>query len=261
MRSVLSRCSLVAMVVFLFAVCFAAHSAAAPPQAIIKNFPGNNSQQVMLPAIPGPGAKHVKLAAGPKQPPGSPAGLKLPSQADWIMGYTRAGVNAYRSIKGMRNGVPRRGTPRGKYPAYPGYTGPYYPRQHPRNPWLPDPDAWDHHGPVGSPPTPQAPPENPWPITADRPGSIHEIDASFDRSRASAIVNPKENGVVLRYVLDGKEIELPPGHYQNLGLGHAWTVEFDRGGSLGKHRYSITNGLFEFTPTSEGWQLFQQKSN
>ena len=177
------------------------------------------------------------------------------------MGYTRAGVNAYRSIKGMRNGVPRRGTPRGKYPAYPGRPRPHYPPYDPHRPWTPDPHAWDHRDPGSPPPASEAPPENPWPLAADRPGVIEKIDPSFDPAKASAIVNPQETGVVLRYLLNGKEIELPPGHYQNLGFGRTWTVEFDRGGSQGKHRYSIGNGLFEFTPTPDGWELFHKKPN
>ena len=74
-------------------------------------------------------------------------------------------------------------------------------------------------------------------------------------SRGIALVNPAENGVTLRFRIDGTVRQLPPGARQELNHSTARIIEFDRGSSFGLARYRLTEGDYYFRLTDTGWGL------
>lgn len=72
--------------------------------------------------------------------------------------------------------------------------------------------------------------------------------------------NPAGSKVKLAYVLDdSREGEIAAGETQKLMEQGRYTISFDRGGKHGTARYTITEGLYEFTMTDHGWELYRQK--
>jgi hypothetical protein len=72
--------------------------------------------------------------------------------------------------------------------------------------------------------------------------------------------NPAGSKVKLAYVLDdSREGEIAAGETQKLMEQGSYTISFDRGGKHGTARYTITEGLYEFTMTDHGWELYRQK--
>jgi hypothetical protein len=73
------------------------------------------------------------------------------------------------------------------------------------------------------------------------------------------IRNPVEPGAQLSYTIDARHAyDIAPGASQLLDTKGSYLVEFDRGGDFGRARYTITEGLYEFTPTDRGWELYRQ---
>ena len=104
-------------------------------------------------------------------------------------------------------------------------------------------------------------------------GSTVVIDRSYSRpvtryvERAPApysgpgvtIRNPAEPGAQLSYTIDSRHVyDMAPGQMQQLATKGSYLVEFDRGGEFGRARYTITEGLYDFTPTDRGWELYRQ---
>jgi len=72
--------------------------------------------------------------------------------------------------------------------------------------------------------------------------------------------NPAVGKVKLTYLLDdSREEEIGAGETQKLTEKGSYIVSFDRGGDHGTARYTISEGLYEFTMTSHGWELYRQK--
>lgn len=152
-----------------------------------------------------------------------------------------------------------------KHPGPSSHPGPH-PGPHPTP--HPQPDHWPHHRPVYIYPytsyytpgytydysysqpapvvtAPATPPSNPLPPTAAGAAGIQ-------------IVNPAQTGVPLTYTLNGTQYTIRPGETQNLQLDRSWTIEFDRGGQFGAARYDLAPGVYAFSPTARGWELYQQ---
>jgi len=71
------------------------------------------------------------------------------------------------------------------------------------------------------------------------------------------ILNPASNTATLSYTLDGQPHTIAPGSSQDLVMDHPWVIEFSRGGNFGQARYGLESGLYTFTSTDHGWELFQ----
>jgi hypothetical protein len=72
--------------------------------------------------------------------------------------------------------------------------------------------------------------------------------------------NPAGSKVTLSYLLDdSQEQEISAGETQKLTAKGSYIVSFDRGGDHGSARYTITEGLYQFTMTDHGWELYRQK--
>ena len=74
------------------------------------------------------------------------------------------------------------------------------------------------------------------------------------------------NGVLLtnaaslpvNYTVNDQHFMLQPGYKQALPDGNAWTVAFDKGGSAGAARYSLSTGTYSFTADADGWELYKK---
>ena len=74
------------------------------------------------------------------------------------------------------------------------------------------------------------------------------------------IRNPAGSQVKLLYLLDdATEGEIASGESQKLAEKGSYVISFDRGGNHGSARYTITEGLYQFTMTDHGWELYRQK--
>jgi len=60
---------------------------------------------------------------------------------------------------------------------------------------------------------------------------------------------------------DARRIRIEPGETQRLMDEGQFVVSFDRGSDFGPARYTIHEGLYEFTPTDHGWELYRQKAD
>ena len=70
------------------------------------------------------------------------------------------------------------------------------------------------------------------------------------------ITNPAASGATLSYVLNDVTYSIPPGYSQNLTLDRSWVISFSRGGNFGPARYGLEPGLYTFTNTDHGWELY-----
>ncbi len=59
------------------------------------------------------------------------------------------------------------------------------------------------------------------------------------------------------FAIDGVTYKVASGPPQQLAVTSASEVTFDRGGSLGNQRYSLSAGAYEFRPTDAGWALYK----
>ena len=88
-----------------------------------------------------------------------------------------------------------------------------------------------------------------WPQTTINPAPVTTAPAE--------VVNPPQNGVPLSFMVNGQSYTVPPGTTQNLTISPGQTISFDRGNGQGTTTYSLSPGVYTFTPASQGWELFQ----
>ncbi len=190
--------------------------------------------------------------------PAAAQGLKLPTTWDYVQGFTKGGIDAWNAVQSVRG---RRGAtrvnPNSRHPSRRGMNhppvDPLY-SQH-FDPHYVPPGHYERPLPENAPH--RDPDAHRFPDTHRVPGDIRPIEEWFADLPGGAIVNLEEHGAVMRYRLNGRDWELPPGHYQDLGLSRRWVIEFDRGGHFGHARYAVGRVKYTFTPTEHGWELFQ----
>ena len=71
-------------------------------------------------------------------------------------------------------------------------------------------------------------------------------------------MNPARTGVPVNYTLNDVRCTMAAGYQQKLPGERAWIIEFDRGGSFGTARYSLTPGKYAFAVTERGWDVFRR---
>jgi hypothetical protein len=93
-------------------------------------------------------------------------------------------------------------------------------------------------------------------------GSYAEPPVPAAPAAAATIVlsNPAENRVTMPFLLNSQTAELQAGQYVELPTDRAWELKFDRGEGFGVACYSLTDGLYKFTHTRQGWELVQEES-
>lgn len=73
------------------------------------------------------------------------------------------------------------------------------------------------------------------------------------------ITNPATNNVTLSYTLDGNAYTIAPGYSQELREDRAWEIQFSRGENMDQARYGLQSGLYSFTSTDHGWELYRSE--
>jgi hypothetical protein len=95
-----------------------------------------------------------------------------------------------------------------------------------------------------------APPSNPLPS--------NPLPSTGAGAANIQIVNPVQTGIALTYTLNGTQYSIRHGETQNLPSDRTWMIEFDRGGQFGSARYNLAPGVYTFSPTDRGWELYQR---
>jgi len=100
-------------------------------------------------------------------------------------------------------------------------------------------------------PAPAYPVVSESPVTAYTPAPINPAPAIV----LVAVLNPEGTGATLTFTIAGKRYELSPGMRQDFQVLGTRTIEFDRGESFGTATYRLSEGLYTFKATDEGWDL------
>ena len=69
------------------------------------------------------------------------------------------------------------------------------------------------------------------------------------------IRNPKESAATIYYLVDGDVHSLKPGDSEQITSPGTHVVMFDRGGNFGTAKLELTEGVYTFAVTPEGWSL------
>jgi hypothetical protein len=73
------------------------------------------------------------------------------------------------------------------------------------------------------------------------------------------ISNPATNQATLSYTLDGVAYTIAPGHSQDFREDRAWVIQFSRGANLDQAQYGLQSGVYSFTSTDRGWELYRSE--
>jgi hypothetical protein len=73
------------------------------------------------------------------------------------------------------------------------------------------------------------------------------------------LANPQDDPV--SYTLNGARYDMSPRYSQKLTSKPSWLLEFDRGGSFGTARYTLTQGTYKFVATERGWDVVKDAGN
>jgi len=65
----------------------------------------------------------------------------------------------------------------------------------------------------------------------------------------------------VHYNINNHPFSIKPNYTQTLPGGKVWVVVFDRGGSFGQAKYTLSEGTYKFTLTEKGWDLFKHSFN
>ena len=74
------------------------------------------------------------------------------------------------------------------------------------------------------------------------------------------IVNAESTGAGVAFAIDGVARQAAAGSRQELAVSPDSNITYDGGGSLGRRRYSVSPGVYEFRSTAEGWALYKLAS-
>ena len=73
------------------------------------------------------------------------------------------------------------------------------------------------------------------------------------------ITNPAANRMTLSYTLDGNAYTISPGYSQEFREDRAWAIQFSRGANMEQAQYGLRSGLYSFTSTDHGWELYRSE--
>jgi len=90
---------------------------------------------------------------------------------------------------------------------------------------------------------------------------IHPVGVYYATNLAPAteilLVNPAANQVTMKYTLNGGAVRLLPSG-SAVAIHRESVVSFDRGGTIGWGRYSLTCGVYKFVPANGAWTLVRE---
>lgn len=91
-------------------------------------------------------------------------------------------------------------------------------------------------------------------------GQPNQTAASESETRTVRIHNPKRNGGVVHYLVNGAAFSLSPGQGQELSFDAPVEITYDGGGDFGERRLMVRSGVFVFDVSAQhGWQLKQKQ--
>jgi hypothetical protein len=102
----------------------------------------------------------------------------------------------------------------------------------------------------------------------DSTGPHHEAGPNTGKTADAAtkfsggpisIINPATNNTTLTYSLGGDAFTIPPGYRQNFHEDRAWAIRFSPGANRDEVQYRLHSGLYTFTDTNHGWELYHSK--
>jgi hypothetical protein len=105
-------------------------------------------------------------------------------------------------------------------------------------------------------------------LTPSSTGIHHEAGPNTGKTADAAtkpsggpisIINPAKNTATLSYSLGGDAFTIPPGYRQNFHEDRAWAIRFSPGVNRDDVRYRLHTGLYTFTSTDHGWELYHSK--
>ena len=67
----------------------------------------------------------------------------------------------------------------------------------------------------------------------------------------------RAGGGRIAFAIEGVAHQAPAGSRQDLAVAPDSNITYDGGRSLGRRRYLISPGLYEFRSTAEGWALYK----
>ncbi len=92
------------------------------------------------------------------------------------------------------------------------------------------------------------------------PNTGKTADAAIEFSGGPiSISNPATNTATLSYSLGGVAFTIPPGYHQNFRNDRAWAIRFSPGANRDEVQYRLHTGLYTFTSTDHGWELYHSK--
>jgi hypothetical protein len=74
-----------------------------------------------------------------------------------------------------------------------------------------------------------------------------------------SIINPATNTATLSYSLGGGAFTIPPGYRQDFREDRNWAIRFGPGANGNEIQYRLHTGLYTFTSTDHGWELYHSK--
>jgi hypothetical protein len=74
-------------------------------------------------------------------------------------------------------------------------------------------------------------------------------------STGLVLLNPREAGETVQFVLNGRICSLRPGEKYESDSREAWLIQFHRGGDFGNVQYNLSDGTYVFHATDNGWEL------
>jgi hypothetical protein len=93
----------------------------------------------------------------------------------------------------------------------------------------------------------------------ERPILENSLPAANFSGGPITITNPATNNVALSYTLDGVAYTIAPGYTQDFSEDRAWVIQFSRGANLDQVQYGLQSGLYSFTSTDQGWELYRSE--
>ncbi len=96
-------------------------------------------------------------------------------------------------------------------------------------------------------------------VTGSNPGKTADAATKFNGGPIT-IINPATNTATLSYTLGGDAFTIAPGYGQNFHDDRAWTIRFSPGANRDDVQYGLHAGIYTFTSTDHGWELYRSKS-
>jgi hypothetical protein len=95
-----------------------------------------------------------------------------------------------------------------------------------------------------------------YPYSVQRPIVENPLPLANFSGGPIKITNPANSKAALSYTLNGLSYTIQPGQSQDIREDRSWVIEFSRGANFGAARYGLEPGLYTFSGTERGWELY-----